>query len=135
MQESVSVPMLSIVDETVRKVVVDNVRRVLVLGTPFTLQSKLYQDKLQKAGVNVEVPTKSDQKKLFEVIISVLNEGPKQKSKDELMSVISVYKEGVDGVILGCTELPLVLQNVPMEIKTFDTLQILADAVYNYIIS
>jgi aspartate racemase len=135
MQQSVSVPMLSIVDETVRTVAIENVKRVLVLGTPFTLQNKLYQNKLQKAGVKVEVPNIRDQKRLFEVIISVLNNGPTRKSQDELLSIINAYKRGVDGVVLGCTELPLVLRNVRMEIRTFDTLQILADAVYNYSIS
>lgn len=127
--------MLSIVDETVRTVAIENVKRVLVLGTPFTLQNKLYQNKLQKAGVKVEVPNIRDQKRLFEVIISVLNNGPTRKSQDELLSIINAYKRGVDGVVLGCTELPLVLRNVRMEIRTFDTLQILADAVYNYSIS
>ena len=135
MQQSVSIPMLSIVDETVRAVVMDDVKRVLVLGTPFTLQNKLYQNKLKRAGVKAKVPTKTDQKRLFEVILSVLNYGPTQKSQDELLSIINVYKRGVDGVILGCTELPLALRNVRMEIRTFDTLQILADAVYNYSIS
>ena len=135
MQQSVSIPMLSIVDETVRAVVMDDVKRVLVLGTPFTLQNKLYQNKLKRAGVKAKVPTKTDQKRLFEVILSVLNYGPTQKSQDELLSIINVYKRGVDGVILGCTELPLALRNVRMENRTFDTLQILADAVYNYSIS
>lgn len=135
MQQSVSVPMLSIVDETVRAVVMEDVKCVLVLGTPFTLQNKLYQNKLRRAGVKVKVPTKTDQKRLFEVIISVLNYGPTQKSRDELIAIISAYKKGVDGVILGCTELPLALQNVRMDVQTFDTLQILADAVYNYSIS
>ena len=135
MQQYVSTPMLSIIDETVRAVVMDDVKRVLVLGTPFTLQNKLYQNKLRSAGVKVKVPTETDQKRLFKVILSVLNYGPTQKSQDELLSIINVYKRGVDGVILGCTELPLALRNVRMEIRTFDTLQILADAVYNYSIS
>ena len=135
MQQYVSTPMLSIIDETVRAVVMDDVKRVLVLGTPFTLQNKLYQNKLRSAGVKVKVPTETDQKRLFKVILSVLNYGPTQKSQDELLSIINAYKKGVDGVILGCTELPLALRNVRMEIRTFDTLQILADAVYNYSIS
>ncbi len=124
--------MLSIVNETVRAVAMEDVKRVLVLGTPFTLQNKLYQNKLRKTGVKVEVPSKTDQKRLFDVIISVLNDGPTKKSQDALLSIINAYKRRVDGVILGCTELPLALQNVRMEIRTFDTLQILADAVYNY---
>ena len=124
--------MLSIVNETVRAVAMEDVKRVLVLGTPFTLQNKLYQNKLRKTGVKVEVPSKTDQKRLFDVIISVLNDGPTKKSQDALLSIINAYKRGVDGVVLGCTELPLALQNVRMEIRTFDTLQILADAVYNY---
>ncbi len=127
--------MLSIVDETVRTVIMDGAKRVLILGTPFTLQNKLYQNKLSRAGVQVEVPTKSDQKRIFQVIVSVLNDGPTQKSQDELLSIINAYEKGVDGVILGCTELPLALRNVHVDIRTYDTLQILADAVYNYSIS
>lgn len=135
MQQSVSVPMLSIIDETVRAVVMDDVKHVLVLGTPFTLQSKLYQNKLRSAGVQVKVPTKLNQKRLFEVIISVLNNGPTKKTQAELLSIINSSKKDIDGVILGCTELPLALKNVRMEMRIFDTLQILADAVYNYSIS
>jgi aspartate racemase len=135
MQQAVSVPLLSIIDETVRAVIAHDAKRVLLLGTPFTLKNKLYQNKLQKAGVSVRVPTNADQKRLFGVITSVLDNGPTPQSKAELLSIIDTNKQGVDGVVLGCTELPLALQNERIGIQTYDTLQILADAVYNYSIS
>lgn len=135
MQSAVRVPMLSIIDETVREIQKQSVRTVLVLSTPYTRKQKLYETKLQQAGILPVLPSTDEQSQVFRAILSVLDGGPSRKARETIMSLVAQYESRVDGVVLGCTELPLLLRKTVVSIPVFDTTQILADAVYNYSIS
>lgn len=132
MQAGVDVPILSIINETVKVLQRKKIQSVLVLGTPFALQHKLYENKLTEAGIESVLPTQKERGIVFEAILSVLEYGPTDISREIVLTVIDRYEEDVGGVILGCTELPLLLKGVKKSVPLFDTLQILGDAVYNY---
>lgn len=135
MQGGVNIPMLSIIDETVNVLRTQNISKTLILATPFTIQQKLYQIKLSRNQIEAIVPSDEEQALIFEAILSVLKRGPSRKYREAVSSIINRYLNTADGVILGCTELPILLRDVKMRMPLFDTLQILADAVYNYSIS
>jgi len=128
------VPILSIVKATAEKAKKEKMKKVLLLGIKFTMQSTFYQDYFKRKGVEVITPSNDEQDVIDKIIFDELVIGFfKQESKEGLIRIINQYQ--VDGVILGCTELPLILSQDDVEIKLFDTLQIHVDATLDYYLS
>ena len=125
------VPILSIVEATANKANQENMRKLLLLGIKFTMQSTFYQDHCKKLGIEVITPSEREQDEINNIIFNELVIGFfKQDSKKRLLQIINQYK--VDGVILGCTELPLILNQKDTEIKLLDTVELHAKAILNY---
>lgn len=135
MRASVSVPILSIIEETVREVQKSGLKRVLVLGTPYTIQARLYEKKLERAGISSPKLSRDEREHLLTIIQSVLKKGPSRNDANKLVGLIRRHEGEVDGVVLGCTELPLLMKTVTLNKPVFDTIQIIANAVYNYSIT
>lgn len=135
MRAAVSVPILSIIEETVHEVQRKNLKRVLVLGTPYTIESRLYEQKLEVVGISSPKLSRKERALLLTIIQSVLQKGPTRESTNRLVTLIQKYEREVDGVVLGCTELPLLMKDSRFRMPMFDTVHIIADAVYNYSIT
>lgn len=128
------VPILSIVKATAEKAQQEKMKKLLLLGIKFTMQSTFYQEHCKEQGIEVITPSNEDQDIINKIIFDELVIGFfKQKSKEKLLQIIEQYK--VDGVILGCTELPLILNQNDTKIKLLDTLQIHVDATLDYYLS
>ncbi len=128
------VPILSIVKATAEKVKKEKMKKLLLLGIKFTMQNTFYQEYFKKIGVEVITPSNDEQDVIDKIIFDELVIGFfKQESKKKLLQIINRYQ--VDGAILGCTELPLILTQDDAEIKLFDTLQIHVDATLDYYLS
>ncbi|MEL7666278.1 MAG: amino acid racemase [Candidatus Shapirobacteria bacterium] len=129
-------PFPSIIDLVVKKIKTDKIERVGILASPTTLRTKLYEDKLVKSGIVPIVPNKRFQKILEEIIRKVLNgslldSDVKEFSKETRKFLV---RNQMKGVILGCTELPLAFPKSDFsDIKIFDSLDILADAVVEHL--
>lgn len=130
MQASVKVPMISIVDATVKKITSSKSKRPLILGTPHTLNNRLYQEKLEKRGIDYIVPCEKDIGSIFEIIKYVLAGQDKFLLGQDLNMIIDKYQKA-DSVILACTELPLIAPYMGTELPIYDTLEILAEAVFD----
>ncbi|MFW9947374.1 MAG: aspartate/glutamate racemase family protein [Candidatus Odinarchaeota archaeon] len=129
-----NVPILSIVKATAEKAKRENMRKLLLLGIKFTMKSTFYQEEFKAYGMKVITPLDKEQyeidKIIFdELVIGILN----SESKQRLLDIISNYE--VDGVILGCTELPLILKQKDTKIKLLDTIEIHIDSALDYYIS
>lgn len=126
----------SIIDSVVKKVKSDKVNRVGILASPTTLKTKLYEDKLIETGVCPIIPNKKFQIILEKIIRKVLN-GQLSKSDINMFSKetkLFIKKNRIEGVILGCTELPLAFPKTEFkEVKIFDSLDILADKVVDHL--
>ncbi len=125
------VPLLSIVEVTAKKAGQSGLKKLLLMGIKFTMQSSFYQDACEKLGIHVIVPSDKEQNEINgivfdELVIGIFN----GKSRNRLLEIINRYD--VDGVILGCTELPLILQQKDTDIKLLDTLKIHAEAALDY---
>jgi len=128
------VPILSIVKATAEKAKKEKMKKLLLLGIKFTMQNSFYQNYFKKIGIEVITPSNEEQDVIDKIIFNELVIGFfKQISKEKLLQIINKYD--VDGVILGCTELPLILNQMDTEIQLLDTLQIHVDATLDYYLS
>lgn len=120
---------ISMIEEVTEKVREDRLIKVGLLASPATIKEGLYQDALGKTGVEVIVPTE-DQQEFFEQIVgNVLEEKITIKDQQLLKSVADLLKKkGAEGIILGCTELPLVFPK-KYSLPVYNCLEILAVAL------
>jgi len=128
------VPILSIVKATADKAKKENMSKLLLLGIKFTMQSTFYQEEFKAHGMKVITPSDEEQSEIDkiifdELVIGILN----SESKQRLLEIISNYE--VDGVILGCTELPLILKQKDCKLKLLDTIEIHVDSALDYYMS
>jgi aspartate racemase len=127
-------PLLSIVEATANKASQENMKKLLLLGIKFTMQSTFYQDYCKKLSIEVITPLDEEQDEINTMIFDELVIGLfKQESKKRIIQIINGYK--VDGVILGCTELPLILNQNDTEVKLLDTVEIHTEATLKYYLS
>lgn len=127
----VEIPLLSIVDVTAKKASNLQLERLLLLGIKFTMQSSFYRDAFQDYGIEVISPSPSHQDEIEamvfeELVLNIIRE----ETRDRLIEMIGCYQ--VDGVILGCTELPLILHQELVPIPVLDTLNLHVEAALDY---
>lgn len=129
-----NIPLLSIVEVTAHKAFENGLKRLLLLGIKFTMQSVFYQDVCKKYGITVVVPSDEDQDEINAIIFDELVIGVfKEESKKRLIDIINAYQ--VDGVILGCTELPLLVHQRDVGVPLLNTLELHAEAALIYSLS
>lgn len=105
------------------------VTKVGLLGTPVTLQSGLYEGALKRKGVEVVLPDKEEQKVLERIIRNVLQGKTLLEDQNKLLKIASRLKQkGAEGIVLGCTELPLVFPD-KCSLPIYNSVQILALAL------
>lgn len=108
----VGVPMLSIVEATAREARRRGLKRPGLLGTGFTMNHNFFHDGFSKLEMDIEVPAKKAREFVHEKLFSEIELGVfKDTTRNELEKIILEMKQtsGIDGIIMGCTELPLIL--------------------------
>lgn len=123
---SVGIPIVHIADATADALRARNVTRAALLGTRYTMTQDFYRRKLEAAGIEVLVPGAEDVEKVDDVIFHELCLGVISKaSKEALLRIIDdLAARGAQGVILGCTEIGLLIGQADTELPVFDTTQI-----------
>ena len=134
LEKNVPVPMLSIMDATGDAIARQGLKRIGLIGTKFTMNSSYYQDAFVKYGIEIIVPSDEDKKIINEIIYKELTYHMiKEESREKYQKVIkNLKKKGAEGVILGCTEIPLLINQEDCTIPVFDTTTIHAKAILNY---
>ena len=129
LRKEVSIPILSIIEETVKKVRDKNYKKVGLLATKTTIKQKLYEVELNKFGISLVNPDKESQNKIIKIIQNILTGKNTMKDKKKIKSIIKKLElQGVESIILGCTELPLIIDKNVFKIELFDATEILAEA-------
>lgn len=126
-QAQISIPIIHIAQATVEKLKESGVSKVALLGTKYTMQQDFYKDKLVAANIEVLIPDDCGVALVNHVIYNELCLGiTSQKSKDEYLRIIAQLKEkgGAQGVVLGCTEIGLLIKQEDIDLPVFDTTQI-----------
>lgn len=124
-------PLLHIADATGARIKAAGLSKVALLGTPYTMEQDFYRKRLSdKYGVETIVPAETDRKRIGSIILDEIFLGKRlDSSREELKAMVSdLESRGARGVILGCTELPLLLKQEHVHLPVFDTLTIHSEA-------
>lgn len=135
-QKSITIPLLHIVDATAQKIKERKFTKVALLGTAITMQDGFYQAKMKQFGIEVIIPEKEEREFVHESIFKEICLGQlKLETKDRYLKLIErLVEKGSQGVILGCTEIPLIVQQKDTSIPLFDTTQIHAMAAVDQVL-
>lgn len=134
-EAAVSIPLLHIADATAAEIRRQGLRTVGLLGTRFTMEKDFYRERLEKRhGLRVLIPPEEERKTVHAIIYEELGRGIiSQGSKDAYLSIIrGLHARGADGVILGCTEIPLLIRPGDCSVPLFDTTALHAAAAVEW---
>ncbi|WP_294033502.1 aspartate/glutamate racemase family protein [uncultured Moraxella sp.] len=136
-QAVIDVPFIHIVDATAGTISQQGITRVALLGTAFTMSETFYRDKLAEFGIECIVPTPSEQAVIHQIIFDELTLGVvRDESKRAYLTIIqALLKKGAQAVVLGCTEIGLLINEADVPVPVFDTAQIHAMAGATFILS
>lgn len=129
-QSNISVPLIHMVDSVAQEIQKQNIYTVGLLGTIFTMEEDFYTKKLfEDYGIKTVIPNIEDRQEVSSIIYNELCQGiVSEKSKAKYLEVIDKMKDnGAQGVILGCTEIPLMIQTA--SIPVFNTTEIHAKSI------
>ena len=134
-QRAIRVPVLHIVDVTAEAIKNNGQTRVGLLGTKFTMEQDFYKGRLRdKHGLEVLIPSPEERQMVHDILYSELCLGEiKELSKEKFKSVIqNLVDHGAQGVILGCTEIPLIVSQDDYAIPVYDTTTLHAQAAVDF---
>lgn len=135
---SVQVPLIHLADATGENVKQQGLKRVGLLGTKFTMEHDFYKGRLaEKFELEVMVPDENDREFVHEVIYEQLCRGDiRAVSRQKYLEIIQkMIAKGAEGIILGCTEIPLLVKQEDVSVPVFDTTGIHAIAAVDYAFS
>lgn len=134
---AVNIPLLHIADATAAALQADGITTVALLGTKFTMEQDFYRQRLEDHGICVVVPEIRERNRIHEVIFKELCLGKTEpQSKADYLNIINKLAEyGADAIILGCTEIGLLISQADTKIKLYDTTEIHADQAVKFALS
>lgn len=137
LQAATRLPLIHIADATAERVRAKGVRKVGLLGTAFTMEEAFYKERLERFGLEVLIPNAEDRTLVHRVIYDELCQGRiVPASKAEYVRVMqNLVAEGAEGVILGCTEITLLVGQADVSVPVFDTTAIHAEAAVDFALS
>ena len=135
-EKKVGLPVLRIYDVTGSKVNKSGIKKVALLGTKYTMEADFYRNALEnKYGVRVVTPNLTEREYINRVIFDELCRNDiRNESRQEYVRIINrlVDEDGAQGIILGCTEIPLFIHQSDVKVPVFDTTRIHAEAAVDY---
>ena len=134
-QDKIKIPILHIADATAEKIKAKGLNKIGLLGTKFTMEEDFYKGRLiEKYGFDVIIPNEKDRQVIHNVIYHELCLGKiNQFSKDQFIKIINkLVDNGAEAVILGCTEISLLIQQRDVNVILFDTTRIHAETAVEY---
>jgi len=134
-QKNIGIPLLPIGDAIAERIKEASFKKVGLLGTRFTMEEDFYKGRLtEKYGLEVVVPDEKGRQIVHDIIYKELCLGViKSSSKDQLCEIIqNLVRDGAKGIILGCTEIPLLIKQEDVNVPLFDTTRIHAESAVEY---
>ena len=134
-KERISIPVLHIAEMTAEKILEKKMKNIALLGTKYTMEQDFYKSKLIEKEINVIIPDKNDIEIINKVIYDELCLGIiNPESKTKYLEIVKTLKQkGAEGIILGCTEIGLLIKSEDTDVPLFDTALIHAEqaAIYS----
>ncbi|OEH84295.1 aspartate racemase [Desulfuribacillus stibiiarsenatis] len=125
-QNNIGIPLLHIADATADEIKKAHIKTVGLLGTRPTMEMDFYRSKLKEQGIEVIIPDEEDRAIIHQVIFEELCLGMiREQSKQEYLRIMDIMiSMGAEGIILGCTEIPLLIQQADVKVPLFNTTHI-----------
>jgi aspartate racemase len=134
-QAKVDIPFLHIADATAQRIIESGIERIGLLGTRFTMEEEFYKGRLaQNYGLHITIPRAEEREIVHRVIYEELVLGKiEERSKAQYLDIMDrMVREGAQGIILGCTEIGLLVHQEDSQVPLFDTTRIHAEAAVEY---
>ena len=137
-KKAISIPFLHIAEATGTEIRKRSIKKVALLGTRFTMEKDFYKKVVaDKFDIEVIIPGEAEMKIVHQIIYDELVHGQiKDESREAYKTIIkNLENQGAEGVILGCTEIPLLISDADVDIPTFDTTTIHAEKAVEWAIN
>jgi aspartate racemase len=138
LQENISIPLIHIADVTGEEIKKNKISKVALLGTKFTMEKDFFKGRLkQKFNIDTILPDEADKDFVHHSIYNEFCKGIfNESTKTEILKIIDkLISEGAEGVILGCTELPMLIKPSDLSIPSFDTTLIHSTSAVTFALS
>lgn len=128
LQREVKIPILGIATTTAQYLMNKNICKIGILATSTTITKQVYNQELREKGITLIKPDNQEQLMLTEVIMNQLAGKTSRLDKGKLIKIIvSMKKRGAEAVLIACTDLPMIVNQINTDIKLIDCTQIYAD--------
>ena len=136
LEHNISIPIIHIADATAKSILKSNLDKVGLLGTKTTMEEDFYRSRLNKNGIEVLIPDLEDRNFIHDSIFNELLKGVfKDETKLKILEIMNKLNDkGANGIILGCTEIPLIIQKEDTALPLFDTTLIHAEAAADFVV-
>ena len=136
LQTEINLPIVHIADATANEISKQELTTIGLLGTKFTMEMDFYTKRLSSAGINSLVPEKPERIFIHNTIMDeLLKEIFRPEAKKRFLEIINdLEKRGAQGIVLGCTEIPLLINQADTHLPVFNTLKIHAKAAVEFAI-
>lgn len=136
LEEKIKLPVIHIATATAHEIKKQNIKKVGLLGTKFTMEMDFFTSKLEEQAIECIIPDENDREFIHYNIFEELGRGSVlPESKARYISIINkLIDEGAEGVILGCTEIPLLIKQEDVMIPVFDTAMIHSKAAVEFML-
>lgn len=135
-RKEISIPVIHIAESTSKEILNKGLKKVALLGTKYTMEKTFYTDILTSFGIETIIPNEEDREEIHRVIYEELSKGELNAfSRENYINIINKQiKNGAEGIILGCTEIPLLIKQTDVSVPVFDTTMIHAIAAFKSVI-
>lgn len=133
--DAINIPLIHVADATAEAVLAAGATRPVLLATRFTMEKQFYRDRLAEHGLNSVIPSSEDRDRLHAIIFDELVQGRfEENSRAAVIGTArrAIEEDGVDSVILGCTEFGLLVAPDDFPVPVFDTTDIHARAAMDF---
>ena len=137
LEKEIDIRIVHIADATAKEINEKGLSKISLLGTRFTMEMDFYTKRLKEAGIESLVPPKSEREFIHDAIMNeLLKEDFKKETKEKFLNIIvDLEKQGAQGIVLGCTEIPLLINQEDVGLPAFNTLEIHAKAAVDFALS
>ena len=133
-ENEVDIPLIHIADAAAESIKNQGLEKVALLGTRFTMEKDFYKDRLKERGIEVIIPWEEEREIVHNTIYNELIDGLiLDKSREKFQKIINnLYVREAEGVVLGCTEIPLLIKEEDSPIPVFDTTELHAKSAVKF---
>jgi aspartate racemase len=137
-EKVIELPLIHIGTETAKAITKQKITTIGLLGTSFSMEMDFYKDRLKSFGLNVLIPEKQETRDYIQYVLKeelgrgIIN----PESRTNYIEIANeLIEKGAEGIILGCTEIPLLIDQSHFSVPVFDTAKIHSEAIVNFIVS